>query len=250
MLERLVEVDYVQNTPDNFRTEHCHEHHEAILIRSGAYSAQVAGHELIARPGELVVYPSATTHRPTYAVDGGLQMMLCKWFDDRQIEPRALVLHDDHGRLSFMLDWLWQLNAESGRTARGHQRRVFRVWVAELHNQLEQHTSASGAGDDRIRHIQTYLAANLHRNLDLGEIARTIPCTKEHMIRQYKQATGVTPYQDLLRLRVEKARQLLLATDLSVTEVANQVGFQTAGRLQVVVKRATGRTPAQWRRSS
>lgn len=245
---RLVDVDHIQNTPDNQRGQHCHSVHEAILVRAGRYQARVGAHEWGVQPGQIVYYPAGVVHEPRYSADGQLQLWYCSWSDsDPSGRSTAAVLDDQPGRLSTLWAWMWSLQPGATTADRRELARVFALWHIELQRQLGQLDATPAT---RIDHIRTYLAQNLHRNLDLAEVARTVPCSTEHLIRTFKRATGQTPYQYLQQRRIDQARQLLIATDLSLAAVAERVGYQSVSRLHAVMKRATGRTPGQWRTSA
>ena len=82
---RLIDIDFIQNTPDNLRSLHRHEFHEALLIRSGRYQSRLltdtgssspdgVDQAVEAGPGAVVYYPAGQQHYPDYLIDGALQM--------------------------------------------------------------------------------------------------------------------------------------------------------------------------------
>jgi AraC family transcriptional regulator len=83
---------------------------------------------------------------------------------------------------------------------------------------------------------------------DAGQIAAVAHFSPSHFARQFKTATGLPPYQDVIRRRVERARRLLPAeTDLSLAEVALHAGFSDQSRFCRHFKRLVGVTPGQFR---
>jgi AraC-like DNA-binding protein len=78
-------------------------------------------------------------------------------------------------------------------------------------------------------------------------VAGLNPC---HFARQFKAAMGLPPHQYVITRRVERARRLLRAgTDLSLAEVAAQVGFYDQSQFSHHFKRLVGVTPGQYRGS-
>lgn len=67
--------------------------------------------------------------------------------------------------------------------------------------------------------------------------------------RRFREETGVSPGQWLTRQRVERARQLLESTDLSVDQVARDAGFGTAQSMRQHLQAALGVTPTAYRRT-
>lgn len=65
--------------------------------------------------------------------------------------------------------------------------------------------------------------------LDLSEMARTANCSRFHFLRAFQAAFGETPGRYLAQRRVERAKDLLRATNLTVTEICFRVGFSSLG---------------------
>jgi AraC family transcriptional regulator len=71
-----------------------------------------------------------------------------------------------------------------------------------------------------------------------------------HFARQFRRATGQAPHQHLLHRRVERAKRLLAAGDLSIAEIAYHCGFSHQEHLTRVFRKATATTPAAFRRTT
>jgi len=69
-----------------------------------------------------------------------------------------------------------------------------------------------------------------------------------HFAFAFKQSTGVAPHAWLRRQRIDRARALLRDQDVSLTSVAQSVGFATQSAFGVAFKKETRSTPAAWRR--
>jgi AraC-like DNA-binding protein len=68
-----------------------------------------------------------------------------------------------------------------------------------------------------------------------------------HFIRAFRAAFGTTPHQYLRDRRLERAKELLVTTALPVTEICDQIGFQSLGSFSSLFRRVTGETPAEYR---
>jgi transcriptional regulator GlxA family with amidase domain len=69
------------------------------------------------------------------------------------------------------------------------------------------------------------------------------------LTRRFRDETGVSPGQWLIRQRVSRARELLEATDLSVDEIAARAGYATAASLRQHMHAAIGVSPLSYRRT-
>lgn len=81
------------------------------------------------------------------------------------------------------------------------------------------------------------------------ELADTLGVSKSHLVRSFRESTGVTPGQYLTEVRLEAAKQLLRAGDLPLELVATLCGFSSANYLCRVFRARIGCTPALWRRA-
>lgn len=95
-----------------------------------------------------------------------------------------------------------------------------------------------------------FMRANLGRSLTLADIAAVADCGPVQLARRFRQVLGRPPHQHLIHLRVEAARRLLAASRLPIAEVALECGFASQEHLTRLFRRATGVTPAAFRRRS
>jgi AraC family transcriptional regulator len=71
--------------------------------------------------------------------------------------------------------------------------------------------------------------------------------SKYHVIRIFKEETGCSPWQYVIERRLERARELLLGTRLSVKEIATQLGFNTPDYFARLFAKQNGVTPSRYR---
>jgi len=83
--------------------------------------------------------------------------------------------------------------------------------------------------------------------LDVVAPARQARVSPYHFSRRFKEAFGETPHQYVLTRRVERAQELLRNTELSVTEICFEVGFQSLGSFSTAFHKVAGMTPTAYR---
>ena len=79
-------------------------------------------------------------------------------------------------------------------------------------------------------------------------LARRAGLSRFHFLRRWKEAFGVTPHEDLTRLRIARAKSLLAGDWASVTEVCLEVGFESLGSFSTLFAERVGCPPSAWRR--
>jgi AraC family transcriptional regulator len=93
------------------------------------------------------------------------------------------------------------------------------------------------------------MRAQLSEDIGLDELAAEARLSPFHFARMFKQSVGVPPRVYLTRLRVEKASELLEMTDLSVTEIAQEVGYSSNQVLARVFIKHRHMSPSDYRRA-
>ena len=89
---------------------------------------------------------------------------------------------------------------------------------------------------------------HLEGDLHLRQLAREAGISTSHFIRSFRQSTGKTPHQFLLRRRVERAKNVMRDRRISLTEVALASGFSSLRRFNDVFKARCGLVPSAVRR--
>jgi len=100
----------------------------------------------------------------------------------------------------------------------------------------------------RIVHIARYkMHENVNTNLDINALACQLNVGYTWFRKAFKEAMGVAPGQYHLNLRIEKACRLLKGSDLTVTEVSYQLGFESEFYFSRIFKKKVGVPPKQFR---
>jgi AraC-like DNA-binding protein len=83
--------------------------------------------------------------------------------------------------------------------------------------------------------------------MDLAVLAGVAGFSVFHFAREFKQTAGVTPHFYLLQKRVQRAKEMLARTDLSLSEIALAAGFADQSHLARHFRRMVGSTPGEFR---
>jgi AraC-like DNA-binding protein len=86
-----------------------------------------------------------------------------------------------------------------------------------------------------------------HEEWPVRRLARVSCVSEAHFARSFKEAFGVPPHRYLLTRRLERAKALLRDTDLSITEIAFQTGWQSLGTFGRTFRDVTGESPGELR---
>jgi transcriptional regulator GlxA family with amidase domain len=92
------------------------------------------------------------------------------------------------------------------------------------------------------------MLANIDGKLGLDELANACELSRSHFARAFKVATGSSPFQWLLAQRIERAKNLLLDSNLPIDQIAEQCGFTDQSHFTRTFLKFAGAAPGQWRR--
>ena len=99
------------------------------------------------------------------------------------------------------------------------------------------------------RRVKEMMSESLHKEITLAELANECGLSVRHFARTFRQSTGVTPHQWLLKYRVNYARELMRHRGLSLSEIALASGFADQSHFSRVFTSILGTSPGAWRRA-
>ena len=115
-----------------------------------------------------------------------------------------------------------------------------------LGNGESSHTKG-GMTDAQLANCMDYAEACLGHKLDLTAWAGVLDMSANEFARRFQQKTRVAPYAWFMSRRIERAKEMLLRTDLPTVDVALDVGFCSQSHFTEAFRRRVGQSPARWR---
>ncbi len=105
----------------------------------------------------------------------------------------------------------------------------------------------NGLTNKKLAFVLDLIESDLSEDLSLKVLAKTAGLSEYHFLRMFKQSTGYTPHQYVINQRIERAKELLKSTDMTITEIAYMLGFATPAHFTHLFRRKTGFLPSQMR---
>jgi transcriptional regulator of acetoin/glycerol metabolism len=106
-----------------------------------------------------------------------------------------------------------------------------------------------GLSSGAMRRVREYVQVHLSESIDLATLAGVAGLSLHHFARQFRQSVGVTPHHYLTQTRLERAQEMLVQTDLSLSEIAYAAGFFDQSHLARHFRHTLGTTPREFRSS-
>jgi AraC family transcriptional regulator len=118
---------------------------------------------------------------------------------------------------------------------------------------LLQHYSAinfeyecrSGLSKPKLQKATEFILNHLGEDLSISAIANEVSMSKYHFARLFKQSTGLSPYQYVIKCRIDRAKLLLTKGKSQISEIALEVGFADQSQFTRHFKRLVGITPIE-----
>ena len=101
----------------------------------------------------------------------------------------------------------------------------------------------------RLRRVLDYMRTNLANDLSLAELASVGALSPSQFGRAFRSATGQSPHQYLIGLRIDQARHELETTTLTVIEIGLRCGFQQPSHFATTFGQVTGVSPRAYRQA-
>ena len=116
--------------------------------------------------------------------------------------------------------------------------------LIEERAQLSAEKSLQGIG---VR-IKEYIDAHYLEDLKLPEIASALHINPYYLSHTFKDLTGSSPMSYIIQRRIDEAQSLLLTTNLTITAIAMECGYNNSNYFQSVFKNIVGMTPGKYRK--
>ncbi|VGO20431.1 Xylose operon regulatory protein [Pontiella sulfatireligans] len=115
-----------------------------------------------------------------------------------------------------------------------------------VHERLSTDTLA--VEDSRLRKVIGFMKNHACEAITVEDALAAVPMARSSLEQQFQKTFGCSPVEEIRRQRINKARQLLAYTDLSMQQIAEASGFSSYNYLSYAFKKATGNPPRDYRK--
>ena len=107
--------------------------------------------------------------------------------------------------------------------------------------------AAGGLPKARLKHVLEFISAHLGDEIRLETLASIAGMSRHHFSEFFRRSTGASPHQYVIGQRVERGKQMLRDTDLSILEIALATGFADQSHFTKIFRRVARVTPRGYR---
>ena len=102
---------------------------------------------------------------------------------------------------------------------------------------------------ESVRLARRLLDRHYDTPITIQQLSREAALSPYHLIRLFRRIYKQTPHQYLIQQRIAKAKELLRTTDLPITEICAEVGFESLGSFSALFRKVVGLSPSAYRAS-
>lgn len=124
---------------------------------------------------------------------------------------------------------------------------IYKLFI-DLMNPMRMKSKGENNYEESIHDIKEYILDHLNENLTVKALAESMHMSTSHFSRIFKQQTGFAPYDYVLICRLNKAKYYLQKTDMSVTQIAFETGFNSESNFIYFFTSNTGLSPGKFRK--
>ena len=262
---------HIQNGGQSFQIPvHWHDELEIIYVKSGFLTVNISGENYIGKPGDAFVVSPGNLHfmgSQTGTVDYFTFLFPLKYIafrtddmlDDKLIEPlnsgHLMISPEIKDTVKEQCEQLAGVYAaeidesESKITGQIKKKIILLQFIHELWKKgfiVENDTTGRNTVE---KEMVSYIQQNYTGKILLREFGEQFHLSEKYISRYFKDHFHITLSQYVTYLRLEHAKQMLQETDISVTEVAMQSGYQNVSYFIRSFKKTYGVSPLKYRKS-
>ena len=152
-----------------------------------------------------------------------------------------------HAELRELFDWIIREGQEPAATMQEVCFRLLEILLIKISQSLDQRGGAGGKARNRFLECKTFIEGNAITLRSLDEICRALHVDASNLSRLFRRFQGGSPYQYLLRCRMNRAAREFMSPGASVKEVAARLGYDDPYHFSRLFKAVHGIPPAAFR---
>ncbi|MFB9133859.1 helix-turn-helix domain-containing protein [Vibrio olivae] len=156
------------------------------------------------------------------------------------------VASENMKRVNLLVNQLQQESQHNTLESRLMSEALFQQLVVEI-SRGRLTAKSNNEHDNCILKIIDWIQANYQQDFQVGDISERFSISSRTLSRRIKQVTNLSFNNYVHRVRINKAMDLLHYSDLSITDIAFEVGYKDSNYFSTKFKRFTSRTPSEFR---
>lgn len=275
VISKIITIHYFEFDKSFASHVESHDFWELVYADKGDLICKIEDKETILKEGEVIFHKPGVTH--AHRADGRrapnvfIVSFECKneairYFEDRQMTVDKSLLRFifaiiDESKRTFFLPVsdpeLKKMKLLDTPTLGGQQliKNYLELLLINLmRNETEKNSSEAvflpqEQFDERISdRVIEYMKEHITERLSVSDICDILHYNKSYIFRQFKKTTGSSLMAYFVKMKVQKAKEMLRETDMSVSAISDALAFDSPNYFSKTFKKITGYTPSTYRK--
>lgn len=222
---------------------HSHDYHEIVVVMWAKEKVSTDYGSVDASEGDVLVFRPGVAHEEWCDASPPLETIFFS-FDNRTLPAEIpLKITDSKGRLRIIATWM--LNESrilNPSESSGLMDSYLGAFIAEMERIVGHHDSPL------VENIRSMIIREPAKDHSLETLAKSAGLSKFHFLRKYRDLAGVSPADDVRRIRLSFAKDLLISTDEPLKNIAQKSGLDNETTLCRLFQKYYSRSPGQFRK--
>jgi AraC family transcriptional regulator len=222
-----------------------------MYIQKGKMYLRYRGEEKTAQEGDVVLLDCRESH--CYRAEDGLEFYYLHYDGSNSHELTQFIIQRNGWLIKKKDNRL--VKEKIGRLLDGYGSgrtdppMTISLRIYEILEVLMASESADNSMTALIGRSITYIREHVGDNISLSDLAEEVNLSVYYYSHCFKAVTGVSPMDYVINTRIERAKVLLIRTDLPVSEIAYRVGYASSGSLINLFNKHEGMSPNKFRKT-
>lgn len=230
--------------------------HEVLHVVRGRMELVTDDRRRRLGPGDTALVPAGTLHRDEFDTDEGLDILYCafnwppaaRYFELVSNDAIASLSPDRRAQLTTMFDQLRSDTAGEGAADRALLRVRLLAVLLFLLREATERPSGDAASASRLLMLRAkqYVHAHYAECVALDDIAAALDVSGYHLSHVFSRESDFSLFAYLMQVRMDKAKELLAAGRLNVSQVSRAVGYQDPNYFSKAFRKHVGLSPRDY----
>jgi AraC-like DNA-binding protein len=232
---------------------------EIVFIKEGSGSHVIGDQKYSTRKGDILIYNSNVLHDEMANPDTSMSVYCCGITNLKLkglpvnhlvLEEVSYVLHsgEQADQIEALLKMMCSQVQEEKPGAEGMCNYLLSALISLILQLPQEVTVLSNSEKSFLSNrIKQYIDENYLEEINLDSIAQSLSISPFYLVHVFKESTGFSPIQYIIRRRIGEAQSLLINTNYNVTQIAGMVGYDNISYFTTLFSKTVGMTPKKYR---
>ncbi|WP_028552990.1 helix-turn-helix transcriptional regulator [Paenibacillus sp. UNC451MF] len=247
MKSKVLSVYFGSRTYQSFRELHTHEYWQLEIVTQGVIQSRMLGEELSLEMGDMLLVPPGWEHGFTYNKQGVSWLTLKFEREEDDLPVWGGIIHGNQFTSRLVSSFKTVIHESPYRSYEKTFINGFLETMLHYVRSDEFHRT-DDSSELLVKLVMEKVNKRNGRAITINELAEELSYTRSHLSKKFKEITGENLKSYIDHVRIQKIEELLRYREQSISEIAEDLGFNDLFSFSKFFKKHTGESPRQFNR--